>query len=147
MASRKKAAGGAAAPAKRSASKKKSAAEVLAAERRDIADARALCRSLVAELRFAGEESEAIEDAIAQSSETDKRRQAALMRAITLSGRAAVMRELAGATKALIELERAAFDLSAADESEPETGQSSALDSIAAELARLAAPEKAEGEA
>ena len=141
MATRKTAATASTSPAKRTAQRKKSAAEVLAAQRRDIANARDLCRTLVAELNFATEESDAIEEFIAQVPETDKRRQTAMLKAITLAGRAAVMRDLATATRTLIELERRAFDLSAADESDAASTQPSAVDSIAARIARLATPE------
>lgn len=85
-------------PARRAATERKAAIDVLTAHRRDIADARDLCRRLVTELNFATQESDAIEETIALSQETDKRRQAAMIRAISLAGRAAVMRDLATAT-------------------------------------------------
>ena len=114
---------------------------MLAAQRRDIADARDLCRTLVAELSFATAESDAIEEAIALAPEIDKRLQTAILRAISLAGRAAVMRDLATATRILIELERRAFDLTAADESDETPTRPSAVNSIAARIARLAVPD------
>ena len=116
------------APSRRSAEEKKAAADVLAAQRHDIADARELCRKLVAELTFASEESDAVEEAIALAPETDKRRQGAMMRAVSLASRAAVMRDLASATRTLIELERGAFDLSATEEAEETRAQASIID-------------------
>jgi len=141
MATKKRAATGSPSPTKRAAAAKKSAADVLAAQRRDIADARDLCRTLVAELSLATEESAATEEAIAPAPETDKRRQTAMLRALSLAGRAAVMRDLATATRTLIELERRAFDLTADDESDETQTRPSAVDSIAARIAHLAAPD------
>jgi hypothetical protein len=133
-------------PSRRATAARKAAAGVLAVQRRDIADARNLCRALVAELSFASAESEAIEAAVALDSEIDKRRQPALLRALSLAGRAAIMRDLAGATKTLIELERHAFDLTAADDADAEPMQPSAADSIAARIASLAAADASSGE-
>jgi hypothetical protein len=126
------------APSRRATAARKAAADALAVQRRDIADARDLCRTLVAELSLASEENEAIEEAIALAPEIDKRRQAAMLKAVSLAGRAAVMRDLAGATKTLIELERHAFDLATDDDSDAEQMQPSAVDSIAARIAHLA---------
>lgn len=144
MATKKRAVTGA--PSRRAAAAKKAAAEVLAAQRRDITDARDLCRQLVVELGFSSDESDAIEEAIALAPEIDRRRQTAMLKAVSLAGRAAVMRDLAGATKTLIELERHAFDLTADDESDDAQTRPSAIDSIAARIARLAAPDPSAGE-
>jgi hypothetical protein len=138
MATRTRAPKSSPSPARRAAAAKK-AADVLAAHRRDIADARALCRKLVAELSFAAAEAETIDLSAEVQPKADKRRQTAMMRAVSLAGRAAVMRDLASASRTLIELERRAFDLSAADESEEARAHPSAIDSIAAGMARLAA--------
>ena len=125
-------------PARRAAQQKKIAANILAAQRNDIADARNLCRKLVAELGLATEECDAIDLADANVPETDKRSQAAMIKAVSLAGRATVLRDLSGAMRTLIDLERGAFDLGAADEIEEAKAQSSAIDSITASLARLA---------
>ena len=131
-----------AAPAKRAAAAKKVAADILAAQRRDIADARDLCRTLVAELRSTGEESAAIDEGAAIAPEIDKKRKMALAKEATLAGRAAILHDLAGITRTLIELERHAFDLTAAEESDAAPNQPSAVDSIAERIARLTAPDE-----
>ena len=127
----------AASPARRAAEEKRIAAEILAEQRSDIAEARDLYRHLVGELKIATQEAAAgaLDDAIASDSE--KKVSAAMTKAVSLAGRAAVMKDLFGAMRTLVDLERDVFDLAATEEAEPPSAIS-AVDAINARLAQLA---------
>ncbi|HWG05449.1 MAG TPA: hypothetical protein VG271_10585 [Beijerinckiaceae bacterium] len=136
MATRPRVAKRTASPARRAAKQRKIAADILAQQRSDIADARDLYRHLVVELRLATQESAASEPDDTIVRDTDKKVPAAMMKAASLAGRAAVMKDLFSAMRILVDLERDVFDLAGAEETEAPSGIS-AVDAINASLARL----------
>lgn len=87
--------------------------EVVRQHRGDIKGQRDLVRMLVGELQEQSnpETNAALSETI--DTETDSKRRASMQRAISLSARAGVMRDLAQAGKVLIDLERQAFSLDA----------------------------------
>jgi len=100
--------------------------EVVREHRGDIQQQRSLVRTLVGQLR---DESEPvaladIEEAIEEETRADSngRRRAAMLKAISLPSRAGVMKDLAIAGKILVELERQAFSLDDPEKDKPQPG-------------------------
>jgi hypothetical protein len=130
-------------PARRAAEEKKLAADILAQQRHDIAEARELYRYLVGELKIATQEAAGVPDD-ANLSDSEKKVPAAMMKAVSLAGRAAVMKDLFGAMRVLVDLERDAFDLAATEEAEPSSAFS-AVETINARLAQIAGGQATSG--
>lgn len=92
--------------------------EVVRQHRRDISRYATMSRTLLAELEQGTAENESIAEAIEEETAGDKNgiRRQNMLRAIALPSRANVLKDLAGAAKIFIELERKAFNLDQPDE-------------------------------
>jgi hypothetical protein len=97
------------------------AGEVLASHRADIARGRSVARALLAELI----ETNANRDDVAAAIEDDgdARRRGAMLRAVGLPSRAAVLQSLASTMKTLVQLERQAFGMGDAPFPEETAGE------------------------
>jgi hypothetical protein len=87
--------------------------QILRQHRSDIREQRVLVSDLVAELREATAHRADIEAAIEEETEDDKsaRRRDQMLRAVGLASRVGVAKDLAAASKTLIDLERQAFNI------------------------------------
>jgi len=118
------------------------AADVLQSHRADIARGRSVARALLAELIEANGSRDDIAAAI--EDDGDAKRRGAMLRAVGLPSRAAVLQSLAGTMKTLVQLERQAHgmgDAPAPDEAagEPERSADEISRAIESKLAGLAA--------
>jgi transposase-like protein len=91
--------------------------QIVRQHRADIGEQRRLVGDLVSELRESTSFRLEIEEAIEEETASDKspRRRDQMLRAVGLASRVGVMKDLAAATKTLIELERQAFNIGAGD--------------------------------
>lgn len=89
--------------------------QIVRQHRADIGDQRVLVGDLVAELREATSCRDDIEAAIEEETADDKspRRRDQMLRAVALASRVGIAKDLAAATKTLVELERQAFNIGA----------------------------------
>lgn len=87
--------------------------QIVRQHRTDIRDQRELVSDLVLELREATSRREEIVEAIEEETAEDKRaaRRERMLRAVELPSRVGVAKDLAAATKVLVELERQAFNI------------------------------------
>ncbi len=121
--------------------------EIVRQHRKDIGQQTALVRRLVSELEESTIQNGEIIETIEAETAGDKNglRRQSMLRAVALSTRAGVMKDLAGAAKILIDLERRAFNLDEPGDPppSPETRDISARDRIASRIARISAPKGA----
>lgn len=114
-----------------------SVVEVVRSHRRDIYSARQLCVGLLTELAHASQNLDQIEDAIIEDTQNDPSslRRQMMLKAVSLPGRAATIRDLSTTLKNLIAIERQAFSMD-----KPETDDNKKLASATLHIHTMIKP-------
>lgn len=119
--------------------------EVVRQHRSDIQEASRLVRALLSELDEGTTHNGDIVEAIG-SEDVSHQRRSAMLRAVALPSRAAVIKDLANSAKILIDLERRAFNLDEPQDDAPPTAGAGARERIAGRILGLAARVAAGGD-